>query len=37
VVAARQGDGAAARASITFEAGQATLGPVALGPAPRIY
>jgi hypothetical protein len=37
VVAARQGDSAAARASITFEAGQATLGPVALGPAPRIY
>ena len=37
VVAARQGDGPAARASITFEAGQATLGPVALSPAPRIY
>jgi hypothetical protein len=37
VVAARQGDSPAARASITFEAGQATLGPVALGPAPRVY
>ncbi len=37
VVAARQGDGAAASAAITFEAGQATLGPVALGPALRVY
>lgn len=37
VVAARQGDAPAAQAAITFEAGQATLGPVALGPAPRIY
>ena len=37
VVAARQGDGAAAQANITFEAGQATLGPVAIGPALRVY
>ena len=37
VVQARQGQDAAARAAIVFEAGQATLGPVGLGPAPRIY
>ena len=37
VVAARQGQEAAVRAAITFEAGEATLGPVRLGPAPRIY
>lgn len=36
VAQARQ-DGAAARATLNFEAGQTTLGPVALGPAPRIY
>lgn len=37
VVAARQGSGPTASAAITFEAGQATLGPVAIGPAPRVY
>jgi hypothetical protein len=37
VVQARQGEDAAVRATITFEAGQATLGPVSLGAAPRIY
>ena len=37
VVRARQGDGDAARASITFQAGETTLGPIALGPAPRVY
>lgn len=37
VVQARQGEQAAVRAAITFEAGQTTLGPVGLGPAPRIY
>lgn len=37
VAQARQTTGEAARASLTFEAGQTTLGPVAVGPAPRIY
>ena len=37
VARARQGTGDAARAAITFQAGQATLGPVAVGPAPRVY
>jgi hypothetical protein len=36
VAAARQ-EGDTARASISFQAGQTTLGPVALGPAPRVY
>jgi hypothetical protein len=36
VAQARQ-DGDLARATIFFEAGQTTLGPVALGPAPRVY
>jgi len=36
VAAARQ-TGEVTRATINFEAGQMTLGPVALGPAPRIY
>ena len=36
VASARQ-DGETARASINFEAGLTTLGPVALGPAPRVY
>lgn len=36
VAAARQ-DGGVTRATINFEAGRMTLGPVALGPAPRIY
>lgn len=37
VAAAREGTGDVARASIHFQAGQTTLGPVALGPAPRVY
>lgn len=37
VAAARQGAGDVARADITFQAGQTTLGPVAIGPAPKIY
>lgn len=37
VTAARQGAGDVAQATITFQAGQTTLGPVAIGPAPRVY
>jgi hypothetical protein len=37
VAQARQGAGDAAQATITFQAGRTTLGPVALGPAPKIY
>jgi len=37
VTAARQGTGDLARATLNFEAGQTTLGPVALAPAPRVY
>ncbi len=37
VAAARQGSGDVAQATITFQAGQTTLGPVAIGPAPRVY
>lgn len=37
VAAAREGTGDMARATIHFEAGQTTLGPVAVGPAPRVY
>jgi hypothetical protein len=36
VTAARQ-EGDIARAVIGFEAGQTTLGPVAIGPAPKVY
>ena len=36
VAAARQ-DGDTARATLNFEAGQTTLGPVALGPALKVY
>ena len=36
VVEARQA-GEAARATLAFEAGRTTLGPVALGPAPKVY
>jgi len=36
VATARQ-EGDTARATLNFEAGQTTLGPVALGPAPRVY
>ena len=37
VVTARQGGADVARATLTFQAGQTTLGPVALAPAPRVY
>ena len=37
VARARQGEGDAARAALTFQAGQATLGPIAVGPAPKVY
>ncbi|WP_333586794.1 DUF2125 domain-containing protein [Phenylobacterium sp.] len=37
VTAARQGADDVAQAAITFQAGQTTLGPVAIGPAPRVY
>jgi hypothetical protein len=37
VVAARQGSGDTAQAAIDFQAGRTTLGPVALGAAPKVY
>lgn len=37
VTLARQGAGDAAQAAIEFQAGRTTLGPVALGAAPRVY
>jgi len=37
VVAIRQGSADAAQLTLTFEAGQTTLGPVAIAPAPRVY
>jgi hypothetical protein len=37
VAQARQGAGDAAQATINFQAGRTTLGPVALGPAPKVY
>jgi hypothetical protein len=37
VAAAREGPDRTARAQITFQAGRTTLGPVAIGPAPKIY
>ena len=37
VAAARQGNDDVARANVTFQAGQTTLGPVAIGPAPKVY
>jgi hypothetical protein len=37
VAEARQTAGELARANISFEAGQTTLGPVRVGPAPRVY
>jgi hypothetical protein len=37
VVQARQGAGDAAQATINFQAGRTTLGPVALGDAPKVY
>ncbi|WP_293676401.1 DUF2125 domain-containing protein [uncultured Phenylobacterium sp.] len=37
IVAARQGNEDIARASLNFEAGQTTLGPIALWRAPKVY
>lgn len=37
VAEAREGAGDLARATLNFEAGRTTLGPVAIGPAPRVY
>ncbi|MGZ6039036.1 MAG: DUF2125 domain-containing protein [Phenylobacterium sp.] len=37
VVQARQGAGDAAQAAIDFQAGRTTLGPVALGAAPKVF
>ena len=37
VASARQGSGNTAQANINFEAGQTTLGPVVIGPAPEVY
>ena len=37
VAEARQGTGGVAQATLHFQAGRTTLGPVALGPAPKIY
>ncbi len=37
VTQARQGDGDTAQATIDFQAGRTTLGPVALGAAPKVY
>lgn len=37
VAAAREGAGELARAELTFQAGRTTLGPVGVGPAPKVY
>jgi hypothetical protein len=37
VAQAREESGDLAKATVTFEAGQTTLGPVAIGPAPKVY
>jgi hypothetical protein len=37
VAQAREGPDRTARAQITFQAGRTTLGPVAIGPAPKVY
>ena len=37
VTEARRGAGEVAQGSINFQAGRTTLGPVALGPAPKVY
>lgn len=37
VAVARSGPGDVARATLTFQAGQTTLGPVAIGPAPQVF
>ena len=37
VAEARQGSGDTAEASVDFQAGRTTFGPVSLGPAPKVY
>ena len=37
VAAARAGTGDVAQATVTFQAGQTTLGPVAIAPSPKVY
>jgi hypothetical protein len=37
VIQARQGSGQESHAALTFQAGRTTLGPVAIGPAPKVY
>jgi len=37
VAQARETPGVAARATITFQAGQTTLGPIAIGASPKVY
>lgn len=37
VISARQGTGDIARATLTFEAGETTLGPIAIAPAPHVF
>jgi hypothetical protein len=37
VALARQGAGDTAAATVNFQAGRTTLGPVALGAAPKVY
>ncbi len=37
VAMARQGQDDMARATLTFQAGRTTLGPVAIGPAPKVF
>ncbi|MEO8114061.1 MAG: DUF2125 domain-containing protein, partial [Phenylobacterium sp.] len=37
VATARQGAGEIAHATLNFQAGQTTLGPVAVGLAPKVY
>jgi hypothetical protein len=37
VTEAQRGAGEVARAVVTFQAGRTTLGPVGIGPAPRVY
>jgi len=37
VARAREGADHAARATLDFQAGRTTLGPVSIGPAPKVY
>jgi hypothetical protein len=37
VAQARQGAGETAQATLYFQAGRTTLGPIAIGPAPKVY